>query len=67
MTSLSMDNQLNFHIGYVIICPDDKCLLNFTFTRYTEKVNLNFYYRISLDYLVARGLKVFDLNMTSFQ
>jgi hypothetical protein len=30
-------------------------------------VNSGFSYRIAVDYLVARGLKVKDLNMTSFQ
>lgn len=27
----------------------------------------DFYYNVIADYLVARGLKVLDLNMTSFQ
>jgi hypothetical protein len=35
--------------------------------RYTEEVSRDYSYRIEADYLVARGLKVQDLNMTSFQ
>jgi hypothetical protein len=67
ITSLSMDEHLNFYFNYTVVCPQDHCFLNFTLLRYTDPVSPNFTYRIVADYLVARGLKVRDLNMTSFQ
>jgi hypothetical protein len=67
ITSLSMDENLNFYFNYDIICPEEACLLNFTLVRYTKEVNTAFNYHVVVDYLVARGLKVRDLNMTSFQ
>ena len=33
ITSLSIDDQLNFYFDYNIICPEEKCFLNFTFVR----------------------------------
>lgn len=35
--------------------------------RYTEEVSNSFTYGFAADYLVARGLKTKDLNMTFFQ
>ena len=67
ITSLAMDQNLNFYINYTVVCPENDCFLNVTLLRYTEFVNSGFSYRIVVDYLVARGLKVKDLNMTSFQ
>ena len=66
-TSLTMDDHLNFYFDYNIFCPELKCLLNFTFVRITEKVNKNFKYSLTVDYFVARGMRVMDLNMTSYQ
>jgi hypothetical protein len=67
ITSLSMDQNLNFHFGYDIVCPTEQCKLNFTLVRYTETMSDTFSYSITADYLVARGIKVLDLNMTFFQ
>lgn len=35
ITSLSMDDKLNFHFGYMIVCESEECFLNFTLIRYT--------------------------------
>ena len=67
ITSLSMDDQLNFYFDYDIICPKQQCLLNFTFVRQSEKVNPDFTYHLTIDYFVARGMRIYDLNMTSYQ
>ena len=41
--------------------------MNFTWIRYTEKVNPEFHYGMKIDYLVAHGVKTMKLNMTEFQ
>ena len=67
ITSLAMDDQLSFYFDYKIFCPQQDCFLNFTFVRYTEEVNPDFEYSLTVDYLVARGLRIMELNMTSYQ
>lgn len=67
ITSLSMDSNINFHFGYGVVCESAGCWLNFTLERYGEINNPNFDYYLKADYLVAHGLRVYDLNMTSFQ
>lgn len=67
ITSLAMDERLNFYFNYSVSCPQEACFLDFSLVRYSETVSSDFTYRIVADYLVARGLKVKDLNMTSFQ
>lgn len=62
-----MDDQLSFHFDYSIICSVVDCFLNFTFTRQTAQVNPAFKYSLTVDYLVAFGLRILDLNMTSYQ
>lgn len=67
ITSLSMDSNINFHFGYGVVCEQAGCWLNFTLERYGDVGSPNFDYYLKADYLVAHGLRVYDLNMTSFQ
>lgn len=62
-----MDSNINFFFEYGVVCEKAGCWLNFTLERYGEVGSPNFDYYLKADYLVAHGLKVYDLNMTSFQ
>jgi hypothetical protein len=42
-------------------------MIDFSLTRYTEKVSENFEYKLAIDFLVAQNLFTFDLNMTFYK
>jgi hypothetical protein len=67
ITSLTMDDQLSFYFDYSIDCSGVDCVLLFDFIRKTEAVSPAFRYYLKVDYLVARGFRIMNLNMTSYQ
>jgi hypothetical protein len=38
ITSLSMDQNINFYFNYTVQCPEQACFLNFSWIRYSEVV-----------------------------
>ena len=64
ISAMSMDQHFSFQFRYEILCPSNACFIDFVLTRHTAKVKEDFQYKLSIDFLVAEGLKSADLNMT---
>lgn len=64
ISAMSMDQHFSFQFRYEIQCPITTCFIDFVMTRHTVKVSDDFSYSLSIDFMVAEGLKSTDLNMT---
>jgi hypothetical protein len=67
LSELNLDDQLTFQFTYHLNCLKTRCVFELQLERFTREVNPLRDYTLTIDFLVARGMRVLDVNMTYFK